>query len=402
MALSDEQKKLRAEAYGSSEVATIVGKRHPGALMRLYEAKRTGNYDDAESSLPADLGTLLEDPVATKYAELTSTWVAPVAPLRHPTKKLAVASPDRARFVTEESWRAAYESAGRRAKVVDSLGRQVLDAEALADAERLVEVKTHAQRFRRDYGPAGTGQVPNNEAIQVTWQLGCAGLKVADLPVLFRGDFGVRIEVFTVAWNSDLFDRIYEAVERFHVEHVLAGVPPPPDGSDAYDDALERTYPRTGKDCMVASAEEEELMLRFGKLKAVEKRAEKYAKLLGQDLKLRIGQSGGLSSARLGTLRWSFVNGKPEVDWQKAATDALALAGQCINAFGALRAANEHLRPDLEQQLQERLRAIVPSATSDKAGYDKLQLYPKKGSEADLQLARLNLVLDALDPGASE
>jgi hypothetical protein len=68
-----------------------------------------------------------------------------------------------------------------------------------------------------------------------------------------------------------------------------------------------------------------------------------------------------------------------------------------VNAFGALRAAGEHLEPALQAELEARLKGIVPGATSVKPGHRRLLLTPKKGGEADLKQARLQV---ALEPAA--
>lgn len=393
MALTDEQKRLRAEAYGSSEVATIVGKGF-GSLIELFESKRNPNFDkfeDLDAMLPAELGTLEEEPVAKVYARRTATLLHPVGTLRHPTKRLAVATPDRARFTSEDAWRRAAE----KLKATGLLR----EPEALEEADRLVEVKTHAARFRRDYGPEGSGQVPEHEAIQVTWQMGVTGLRMVDMPVMFRSDWGVRIDVFTVAFNEELFEYLYEAVERFHVDHVLAGKPPPPDGSEAYDAAMGRLHSASTKVYLPATYADEELMLRWAKLEAVEKRAAKYKALTGQALMQRIGEAGGIESPTLGKLSWISVRETSQVDWKKAANDSLQLGGLVLDGLKRFRANEEIPSAETLTELERRLKAILPEAAKPRAGYRYLRLFPKKGSEADLELARLQLALDALEGG---
>ena len=395
MALNDEQKRLRAEAYGSSEVATIVG-RGPGRkrIVNLWEQKTRGRFpeEDIDDMLPAELGTLEEEPVAAVYARKTGTLLHTVQSLKHPTRPLAVATPDRARFLSEGDWARAWERAKQK---TDDTSRAMLDRDDLDGADRLVEVKTHAMRYRDDYGEPGSGVVPEHEAIQVTWQLGVTGLKVADLAVLFRGDWGVKFHVFTVNFNEDLFEWLYERVEKFHRDHVLARVPPPPDGSDEYSDALGRFHSAACKTFRVPTEEEERLMLRYAMFNEVERRAGKYKTLVGQELANRIGADGGLDSPTLGKLSWISVSPSVTTDWHKAAENALQLGGLVLNGLRRLR-AEEAIASDASiAEFEARLRAIVPEAAKPKNGYRYLKLTPK--GDAKLELPRLNVALDALD-----
>jgi hypothetical protein len=395
MALTEEQKRLRAEAYGASEVATIVGSGY-GKLIDLYGSKVKPDFseENLDDMLAAELGTLEEEPTARVYARKTGTFLHRVRTLRHPTKPLAVATPDRARFVSEEEWKRAHEKA--HAKYFSHAAVE-LDADELEDADRLVEVKTHAARYRRDYGPAGTGQIPEHEAIQTTWQMGVTGKRIVDVPVLFRSDWGVRFEVFTVGFNEELFESLYEAVERFHRNHVLAQKPPPPDGSEAYDKEMERLHSVVNKAPMVATADDEEMMLRFAKFSEVERRAGILKAKVGQALKDRIRDAGGLISPTLGKLSWILVRERPEVDWKKAANDALTIGGLVLNGMQKLNADDAKPSAESIAELANRLKAIVPDATKQRNGYRYLRLFPE--GEAKLELARLNVALDALGDG---
>jgi hypothetical protein len=390
--LTPEQLALRQQGYGASEVATIVGRGH-GKIEDVWESKlQPRAYDEAvnDEELARDLGTLMEDPVARIYAKRHRVWLAPCETFRHPTRPLAFATPDRARFITEAAWKDAREKS--QAKMLG-----YMDRETCGLADRLVEVKTHAQRYRRDYGAAGSGQIPEHEAIQTTWQMAVTGVHACDLPVLFMGDFGKKLEVFTVTFNQSLFDALYECVERFHVDYVLAKKKPPPDGSDRFDEFIARAYPTHNAPPVVASRDDEELMLRFAKFREVERRAKMLKQKCAQELKLRIGSAEGMMSAEYGKLSYKRSADGTEVDWQKAAQDAMALGGVVLD--GLKRLAAQDARPSTESlvELEARLKAIVPDATVTKPGYRALRPYFK--GAAALELARLELAMDALEGG---
>lgn len=386
MALTDEQKRMRAEAFGASEAPTLVGV-GPGRLSDLWRSKMDPTADlitDGDQNDLIELGVEYEDPVCRIYARRTGTHLARVATLRHPTKSLAVATPDRARFNFGPP-RAPLE--------------MITTVDGLQDADRLVEAKSTGNRYRRDYGVAGSGVVPEEKALQCIWQMGVTGLRVVDLPVLFMGEWGRRIETFTVTWNEDLFEWMYEAAERFWRDHVVTKKPPPPDGTEAYDELQAAVFPRDTRAAVVASADDEALMLRFAKFREVARRAELLKKREGQALKNIIGDAAGLTSASLGKLSWTRSRDGSEVDWQSAAQNALALAGLCLNAFDTLKATGEQISDENRANLVERLKGIIPDATRVKPGHRSLRFYPAKGGEADLELARLSLALDALEEG---
>lgn len=391
MSLSEEQKKLRSTGFGASEIATIIGV-SPGSLIELWDSKVNPRFDEDDAGLAAKLGNVLEDGVAQVYAEQTKTLLAPSVTFGHPTRPLILATPDRARFMNEAALHAAL------ALGVNERG-QLTNLESFAHAERGVEIKTHAARYRRDYGPDGTGIIPEYEAVQVTIQMGITGLRVVDLPVLFRGDYGVTLATFTASFNENLFGWLCDEAERFWRDFVETKKPPPSDGSERYDEALARMYPADRKPPSVADETDERLMLDYAKFRELARRTEVLKKKLGQDLKLRIGEAGGLMSPTLGKLSWTRSKDSTEVDWQRAAQDALALGGLCLNAFDTLKTTGEPISDENRAVLEARLKAIVPDATKTKPGYRSLRFYPKKGSEADLELARLSMALDALDSG---
>lgn len=389
MALTPEQKRLRLEAFGASEGPTLVRKGH-GKLIDLWRSKVDPSSDPEvveEQNDLLELGEEYEDPVCRIYARRTGTFLARVDTLRHPTKPLAVATPDRARFTSHEAMLAVAGSG------------PVSSVEALQNAERLVEAKSTGSRYRRDFGRAGTGEVPEEKALQCIWQMGVTGLRVVDLPVVFMGEWGRRIEVFTVTWNEEVFEWMYEAAERFWHDHVLTKKPPEPDGSDAYDEVLAETYTANSKPPIPADPDDERLMLDFARWREVEKRAEVMKKRAAQTLKARIGLTDGLVSSTLGKLSWKHTKDSVEVDHAKALQEALALSGLCLNAFDVLAKTGEQLNAKNRTELEARLRAIVPNATSTTPGHRRLLFTPKKGSAADLSAARLRTELPALNDG---
>lgn len=375
MSLTKKSQDLRAQGFGASEIAALVGLsfRTP---IDVYADKVLGAKND-ESSLPAELGELLEEPVAKIYSERTGSFLARVHTIQHPTKPLCIATPDRARFSTAEA-------RGDSRRKIANLGEE--------DFDRLVEVKTTAGSNRHQYGPDGTDDVPEEKLIQCIWQMGAArgqGARVdlVDLPVLFRDDWGVEIRTYSVAFNEAVFDGLYQAAERFQCDHVLPKKPPPIDHSDRYADFLARAFPVHKPGSIVtADAYAEELMLRFAKIKAAKKRLDVMGKKTGAQLRALIGENEGLVSDRYGKLTFKKTKDSSKVRWKDAANDALLLAGLAINAMP---------EGDRRDQLAESAKGILPKHTKAIPGHRRF--YPRWSGEADVALATLNLSLAALE-----
>lgn len=401
MSLSSEQLALRATGYGASEVPTVIGVPGAGRIIEIFEDKALGirpGLEEGDGGLAARLGVILEDPTANEYALRTGSTLVRVATLRHPTRPLALATPDRARFLTVDDARRAIEEAFRRPSPynrAEPAKHGVLDLEGVQAAERLVEVKTTASRNRRDYGAEGSGVVPEDKAIQATWQMGVTGKRVVDIPVLFRGEWGVKFAVFTVGFNEALFDALYEAVERFHTDHVLAKKPPPPDGSERYDEFQKRAYPTHSGVTIIASETDEELMLRWAKIHEAAARIDKAKKKTRQEIVERIGTADGISSSRLGSLTFRKTKDTTEIDWQQAANEALTLGGLVLGGMQQLHDSDAKPSTESIAELARRLQEIVPAATKTKPGHRVLR--PSWKGEADLELAKLQLMLDAME-----
>jgi predicted phage-related endonuclease len=367
MGLSEKQRQMRRTGYGASEVAALVGV-GPGSPIEIYAEKVLGPEKEVDPSLAARLGQVLEAGVADVYAEITGCWLLPMTTVRHPSRKLALCTPDRARFISHASWAEACK------RMHDGL----IGLDAIEEADRLVQVKTTAARFRREYGPEGTDEIPMEKVIQVTWEMGVCNQALCDVPVLFRGDWGVDLGIYTVAFDQGLFESLYAEVERFHCDHVMKREPPPADASSSYDDFLARAYPAVKRaQIFTASPAEEALLYDWAKVLACEARIKVLKKELRQKLEAAIGEFEGMESDAIGKVTWRRTKDTTKVDWQRAAHEFQTLAAQCLNAFDVLAQTGEQLSPENRAKLEQRLREIIPNATATKPGYRRLNANPK-------------------------
>jgi putative phage-type endonuclease len=341
--LSRRQLALRKDSIGGSAIAALAGLSRWATPIELYESMVHGT--EKESTLAMRLGTALEDPVAELYAEETGRWLRRVDTCRHPVKAFAIATPDRAVFALP---------------VAALAKKKLLEREQLVDAERLLEVKTTTWRLAEEWGPEGTDEIPEHHLCQVQWTLGVTGKQFADVVVLFDRDRTAR---YTVRFSEELFSGLLEIGERFLVDHVQKGVPPPPDASDRYGEFLARRFPAEQPGQLLVMTEAQlELTKRFAWLKEAERRLELLAKEAGNQLRSEIGGNEGLVMGPI-KATWKKTKDSTKTNWEGAAGEALQLAERLLS--GA---------PGDVGQAKSQLATLVGRWTSTKPGHRRLLL----------------------------
>lgn len=372
MTLTREQKAQRREGIGASEVAVIVGFSKFSTPIEVWRRKiGAADAGDTEAdSYSRDLGVEIEEPIARVWAKKQKKTIARVATLQHPTKPLALATPDRAVF-----------------PLGFKPGRGLLTD--LFGAESLLEVKSTNWRMAHAWGPEGTDEIPADYLCQAHWQGFVAGLDVVDFAV----DFDKRkLRRYRVRIDHEFVGRLYDAAEKFWIDHVLARVPPPPDGTDAYLESLKRWHPReTTADLVDASGPEfddvRQALFRLARVKALGSRVEAAEKLERARVLLAIGDKGGLTWPDAdGPVVVTYRQNRPStvVDWESAAQGALTIAGLAVQALP---------EGDTREALTKELRELVASKTSQVPGARVLRFAKAPATwrydEEDLQVLGL-------------
>ena len=164
--------------------------------MRIVEG--VGSEDSAHSRR----GTRLEGPVLDWYEEETRRTVQRKVSLRDSRTPHLRASVDAL------SW----------------------EGEGEDSPARVVEAKTANGSVAHRWGEEGTDEIPAEYLCQTQWYMGRARATgyamddVADVPALVAGDF----RLYRVGFDAETFGLLYETVDRFWVDHVLARKPPEP------------------------------------------------------------------------------------------------------------------------------------------------------------------------------
>lgn len=330
--LTPRQLERRRGGIGASEIAVLAGLSRWSAPIDIYLSK-IGQARPIDS-YAAELGLEVEAPIARVYAKRFNRSIAKVDTLIHPTRPYALATPDRAVYLTPEA-----RGDGRRLK------------QDVRDAERLLQVKSTNWRLRRMWGDDGTDRIPDEYLCQVQWEMGVAGVESCDVAVDFDK---TALHVFPIRFRASIFDQLYELAERFMVEHVCARVPPAPDATERYHEYLSEAFPsekgpRTSL-CPVSAEHEPalwEALHTFARCTAAEGRMKAIVRKARNVIELAIAEGAGLQGP-WGKVTWLANKTSSKTDWATLARELQTTAALAVQAL-----APSQLRIDLAQQLRE-------------------------------------------------
>lgn len=218
---SPEWHAARSRAVGGSEVAAILGLHPWSSAFELWHIK-AGTLAPQPGTFKTRLGNLLEDAVATLYAEETGTVLRRTTGLWANTERpWQVATPDR--FAVAEPRGSSRHPVG------------------------LVECKTADPGDAWQWGPDGTPvrfddptpAVPLHYAVQTLWQLDTFGLRHGTIAVLI----GAReFRSYPLEWTETDAHTARAAVRAF-LDSLDAGDAPPIDGHEATYRAVRALHP---------------------------------------------------------------------------------------------------------------------------------------------------------------
>lgn len=204
----DVWRTARQTGVGGSDVAALLGMDpHRGPLHVWLDKTGQAREDrDARLVRAARRGHRLEGLVAEFFAEESGlTVLDSPGTLQHVEHAHWIANPDRL---------VAAPGGGH-------------------DAFGIWEGKTRTWRSARLEGWHGD-QAPDRPAIQAHWYLTVTGYRVGYVAGLIDDD----LEWFRLERDDELCALLADAVDRFWHDHVLTGIPPQPDGSQATAELL--------------------------------------------------------------------------------------------------------------------------------------------------------------------
>lgn len=292
MSLSPGQLAQRLQGITATDIAAIVGV-HPQRSPLQVWLEKTGRATPFAGNKRTKWGALLEGPIRDEYEERHQVRVEVPGTLQHPQHAWWLATPDGLVY----RHRQRYPESGLEIKVH---GREAVIFGGL------------------EYGAPGTDEVPTHELLQCEWGMGATGLQRWGLVAFLDG----APNEYTIHRDDELLEMMSEAALRFHFDHVLAGVPPPPDGSEAWTEWLASRWKKNTNDFVQLAAGDPRLDLIWALRDSLasEREAEQRALVAIQKIKEEIGETSGFmfresDRPKLSKVSWRRSRDGERVNW---------------------------------------------------------------------------------------
>jgi putative phage-type endonuclease len=282
MSLSQEQLEFRKRGIGSSDIAAICGEDPNKSALDVWIDK-TGRGGTWETNDQAELGHMVEPILAARFAARHGVEVETLTTMAHPDVPFAVATPDR--------W--------------------------IRNTRELIETKNVGYRMMRRWrGPAGSYATPPYVQIQEQWQCFVTGtLGVWTVALLGGRDF--YEERFDA--DTEFAAALVSVAERFWEDHVLTGIPPEPDASEAAKRVLDRLYPKSNGRLIDSNDEIAEWAAKYAVARIAEKTAKTQRAEAANRLRALLGDASGTDEAPWGHVAWMDKRGRTE--WRAVAKE---------------------------------------------------------------------------------
>lgn len=328
----------RLGGLGGSDIAAILGEHPRRRAIDVWLEKTTGaqtSFDDERT----EMGNILEPIVLDMFSAGHPRWPRPGGPLTI-VKPPSVHHRDR-------PWQRG--SADGFVYLPEAVIDVVVDGEETPTVlyqrspSALLEIKTHGWYGSRGYAlddeENPVVSVPPEKRIQCAWYQALYHVAVCYLAALV--DTHLR-RTFTLHRDLELEAMLLDAGERFWTKHIVADVPPDPDGSLSYRGYLSDRFSKHGKDLVESSDEVDIALESLMAIKRDQKRLEDERELAEQTIKRAIGGGVGIRTS-LGTVTWkSQASGK--LRQKDAMTELYSVAGWTDDEIAAFE--DRHRTPD--------------------------------------------------------
>lgn len=248
------------KAYiGASEIAALcgLGSRKP---IQIYEAK-LGLVDEAENDDPLSIfGRDFEPILWSKFEAMTKFKTEPAGTVWHSVYPQVACNPDR--FIVGE--------------------------------DAVCEGKTFGFQAADEWGQPNSDEVPLKYRVQALVQLECTEKARCEF-IAFRRETA-EYTLYYVNRNRKIGMALCQRGQEFMERNVAKRIPPQPDESDAYRDYLSRAFPKTNKEKVPATAEQDAKIERAMYLVKVIDPLETELKTIKNELRAEIGEAYKLES----------------------------------------------------------------------------------------------------------
>lgn len=305
--LTPEQKELRRQGLGGSDLAAVLGLSPWRSPMDVWLDK-TRRKEDDETSEPMLWGSLLEDVVAGEYARRNGVKVRRVNTMLRVQGRPFTGFIDRA---------------------VHPDGKMpVVQGEFRTD--RILECKTANAFAGKDWGASGTTEIPDHYTIQCLHYLGLTGVRFCDVAVLIGGS---DYRQYTVEADANVLGLMWERGERWWRDYVAADKAPEP-RTEGEAVAL---WPTSAGKSVSAPAEIEAAVGKLAALKDWIKQAEEREKALRDAICAVLGEADTLvDSGGRALVTWKSTKSTAVTDWEGLA-QALNPSDEAVQQFSRMK-----------------------------------------------------------------
>ncbi len=333
MSLSPQQIALRLNCITATDVAAIVGC-HPHRMPINVYLEKTGQAEPFEGNVRTYWGERLEPLIRRHYEERHHVHVELHGTHLHRDHDWWAATPDGLVF-----------------------------PRGAAMPTRGLEIKVHGRAEiisgNIEYGTPGTDEVPPHELVQCAWGMGATGLDRWDLLAFLDG----MAEEYSIHRDDDLLEMLAEKAERFLVDHVRAKVPPPPDGSSAWDEWLKRRWKSNTADLLAVDTDPAimQAIYQLRDMRADAADLEERTDKLVQELKVLIGDRGGFTWREPGRKKPSKLTWRRNKDGVR--TDNKATVESIRTTAGLFITTNDHVLAMAADLIRRRDWNLLTDAT---------------------------------------
>ncbi|OXM84586.1 YqaJ viral recombinase family protein [Paenibacillus rigui] len=221
----EEWLQLRKRGIGGSDAAAVAGLNPWKSPVAVY-LEKTGQLENDAAGEPAYWGNILEDVVAKEFSIRTGLKVQRSNKLyRHPEHSFMLGNIDR--MITDQNKR-----------------------------KGILEVKTTSAFNTEDWKD---DKLPDHYAIQLQHYLSVLGLDYGFFAVLIGGN---NFQYRYVERDERIISSLIDIEKQFWNEHVLKGIPPMIDGSDASTNLLNYLYPSSKPDTSINLPDDQEGLIK--------------------------------------------------------------------------------------------------------------------------------------------
>lgn len=278
--VSDEDRAaLRRKGIGGSDAAQVLGVSRWGSPLQVWASKLGLSGTTYFESEEMKMGKLLEPVVANLYAERTGRRLRRPGFMRH-------SAPD--------EW------------MIGQIDRMVLHEPVL------IEIKT-SKRYD-GWGPDGSDQIPEDYYCQVQHYIEVSGAERAECAVLIAGS---NLRIYPIAKHPEFIKVMMDREREFWINHVLTGIPPTLDATEACARIIARMFPQEGGDKKIADATMTRLAYELQEAKRNASTAETDLLRATNEIKYLMGDVRSIVGDDF-EIVWSNVKGRTTTDWDRA------------------------------------------------------------------------------------